>query len=64
VYILDYSIFTGFRRRKNISEMLPEESQFKAAELRALPRVNPGFLELERDEDAQRSDELSRSADG
>ena len=44
-YILDYSIFTGFRRRKGIREMLPDESQFKASELRALPRINPGFLE-------------------
>lgn len=37
-YIIDYSIFTGFRRRKNIKEMLPDEPQFKAAELRALPK--------------------------
>jgi Cdc6-like AAA superfamily ATPase len=44
-YILDYSIFTGFRRRKGIREMLPDESQFKASELRALPRINPGFLD-------------------
>jgi hypothetical protein len=44
-YILDYSIFTGFRRRKGIKEMLPDESQFKASELRALPKVNPGFLD-------------------
>ena len=44
-YILDYSIFTGFRRRKGIREMLPDESQFKASELRALPRINAGFLE-------------------
>jgi len=43
-YILDYSIFTGFRRRKNIREMLPKESQFRASELRELPRINPGFL--------------------
>lgn len=43
-YILDYSIFTGFRRRKNIREMLPDASQFKAAELRALPRIESGFL--------------------
>jgi hypothetical protein len=44
-YILDYSMFTGFRKRRGVHEMVPEESQFKAAELRALPRVNPGFLD-------------------
>ena len=44
-YIIDYSIFTGFRRRQNIREMVPEEAQFKAAELRALPKVTAGFLE-------------------
>ena len=44
-YILDYSLFTGFRRRQNIEEMVPQEGQFKAQELRRLPRVNPGFLE-------------------
>jgi hypothetical protein len=43
-YIIDYSIFTGFRRRRNIREMVPEEAQFKAAELRALPKVYAGFL--------------------
>lgn len=45
-YILDYSIFTGFRRRKGIREMLPEESQFKASELRALPKIGPGLFGL------------------
>ena len=44
-YILDYSIFTGFRRRKNVREMLPKESQFRASELRELPRISSGFLE-------------------
>jgi hypothetical protein len=44
-YIIDYSIFTGFRRRQNIREMVSEEAQFKAAELRALPKVTAGFLE-------------------
>ena len=43
-YIVDYSIFTGFRRRRNIREMVPEKTQFQAAELRALPKVNAGFL--------------------
>lgn len=38
-YIIDYSIFTGFRRRPGIKEMLPHEAQFKAAELRALPKI-------------------------
>ncbi len=44
-YIVDYSIFTGFRRRRGVREMVPEEAQFKAAELRALPRIEVGFLE-------------------
>jgi hypothetical protein len=43
-YIIDYSSFTGFRRRRNIREMVPDEAQFKAAELRALPKVETGFL--------------------
>ena len=43
-YIIDYSIFTGFRRRKGIREMVPDESQFRAAELRALPKIEDGFL--------------------
>lgn len=48
-YILDYSLFTGFRRRPNVREMLPQDPQFRAAELRALPRVQAGFFA----EDAQ-----------
>jgi len=43
-FILDYSLFTGFRRRPNINEMLPKEGQFKASELRRLPKVSEGFL--------------------
>jgi hypothetical protein len=38
-YIIDYSIFTGFRRRPNVREMIPTEGQFKAADLRALPKL-------------------------
>lgn len=44
-FILDYSLFTGFRRRPNIKEMVPEEGQFKASELRGLPKVSEGFLD-------------------
>jgi hypothetical protein len=44
-YILDYSLFTGFRRRRNVKEMVPAETQFKASELRALPTVRAGFFE-------------------
>ena len=43
-YILDYSLFTGFRRRQGIKEMIPKEGQFKASELRSLPKVSSGFL--------------------
>jgi hypothetical protein len=43
-FILDYSIFTGFRRRPGVREMVPEETQFKASELRQLPKVSAGFL--------------------
>ncbi len=39
-YILDYSIFTGFRRKRNIKEMIPKEEQFKVAELRGLPKIS------------------------
>ena len=46
-FILDYSLFTGFRRRPNVREMIPEELQFKAAELRALPKVTAGFYPQE-----------------
>lgn len=37
-YIIDYSIFTGFRRRPGEREMVPTVGQFKAADLRALPK--------------------------
>lgn len=43
-FILDYSLFTGFRRRPNIREMLPSHGQFKASELRKLPKVSSGSL--------------------
>lgn len=43
-YILDYSLFTGFRRRQGIKEMIPKEGQFKASELRSLPKVSDDFL--------------------
>jgi len=43
-FILDYSMFTGFRRRPNIKEMIPTEDQFKASDLRKLPKVSAGFL--------------------
>ncbi len=49
-FIMDYSIFTGFRRRRNIKEMLPADSQFKASELRPLPKVNPGFFDQKAEE--------------
>jgi hypothetical protein len=44
-FILDYSMFTGFRRRQNIREMIPKHGQFKASELRTLPKVSEGFLQ-------------------
>jgi len=44
-YIIDYSIFTGFRRRPGVKETVPKEAQFKAAELRALPKIDHRFLE-------------------
>ena len=45
-FILDYSLFTGFRRRPNIKEMVPGRTKlhFKASELRKLPKVFDGFL--------------------
>ena len=43
-FIVDYSLFTGFRRRPNIQEMIPSEGQFKAAALRKLPKISTGFL--------------------
>ncbi|MBU9266755.1 hypothetical protein [Burkholderia gladioli] len=53
-YILDYSLFTGFRRRPNVTEMIPKHLQFKASELRALPKVPDGYFsdELSGNEDA------------
>lgn len=37
-YMLDYSLFTGFRRRPNIRQIMPADgSQFKASELRKIP---------------------------
>jgi molybdopterin-guanine dinucleotide biosynthesis protein len=37
-YMLDYSLFTGFRRRPNIKQIMPaDEKQFKASELRKIP---------------------------
>lgn len=50
-FILDYSLFTGFRRRPNIREMIPSSGQFKASELRKLPKVARGFLEESGSED-------------
>jgi hypothetical protein len=44
-FIVDYALFTGFRRRPNVREMIPSESQFKASELRKLPKVSRGFLD-------------------
>lgn len=44
-YMLDYSLFTGFRQRRNIEQMLPEDrKQFKAKQLRKLPILPQGFL--------------------
>ncbi len=43
-FILDYSMFTGFRRRPNIKEMIPRHGQFKASDLRKLPKVSAGFI--------------------
>lgn len=48
-YIIDYSIFTGFRRRPGVREMVPDQAQFKASQLRALPRIEAGFLETGED---------------
>ena len=40
-YIIDYSLFTGFRRRPGVREMVPAEgeAQFKASDLRRLPKL-------------------------
>jgi hypothetical protein len=44
-YMLDYSLFTGFRRRPNIKQTLPADGkQFKAAELRKITILPQGFL--------------------
>lgn len=44
-YMLDYSLFTGFRRRPKIKQTLPSDGkQFKAAELRKIPILPQGFL--------------------
>jgi len=44
-YMLDYSLFTGFRQRRNIKQMLPEDGkQFKAKQLRGIPILPQGFL--------------------
>jgi hypothetical protein len=44
-FLIDYCLFTGFRRRPNIKEMLPEdERQFKATELRKIPALPREFL--------------------
>jgi hypothetical protein len=59
-FILDYSLFTGFRRRPNIREMLPNEGQFKASELRTLPRVTEGFLAKHTAADAKRRSRRGR----
>ena len=45
-YIIDYSRFTGFRRRQNIQEIKPGQGkQFQAKELRKLPPLPPQFLQ-------------------
>lgn len=44
-YMLDYSLFTGFRQRRNIEQMLPEDGkQFKAKQLRKISILPSGFL--------------------
>lgn len=43
-FIIDYALFTGFRRRREIQEMLPVQgNQFKASVLRKLPKLPAGF---------------------
>ena len=45
-YMLDYSLITGFRQRRNIELMLPEDGkQFKAKQLRQIPILPQGFLQ-------------------
>jgi Cdc6-like AAA superfamily ATPase len=43
-YILDYSTFTGFRRRQGIKEMIPKQLQFKASDLKKLPKITAAVL--------------------
>jgi Cdc6-like AAA superfamily ATPase len=44
-FILDYSLFTGYRRRQNIKEMVPPQGgPFKASQLRSLPKLSDGFM--------------------
>jgi len=44
-YLLDYSLFTGLRRRPNVKELLPADGrQFKAKELRKIPELPRGVL--------------------
>jgi hypothetical protein len=46
-YMLDYSLFTGFRRRPNIHQTLPADGkQFKVAELRKIPILPQGLLKV------------------
>jgi len=46
-YLVDYSLFTGFRRRPRIQELLPRDGkQFKAKELRKIPVLPDGFLSI------------------
>ena len=45
-YMLDYSLFTGFRRRRNISEAMPADGEnFKASELRQFPTLPKELLD-------------------
>jgi hypothetical protein len=44
-YIIDYSLFTGFRRRPGVKEMVPDEAQFKASQLRRLPKISEESLD-------------------
>src|SRR5678815_3805896 len=44
-YMLDYSLFTGFRRRPNINQIMPADGkQFRAAELRKIPILPKGLI--------------------
>ncbi len=47
-YMLDYSLFTGFRRRPNIKQIMPADgSQFKASELRKIPILPRALFKLQ-----------------